>query len=445
MGCGEVAMKDYDINMSRRTFLAASGALAGMSPRVRAATNKNSRPTVAVVGCGNKGRNLSRTVAPFADMVACCDVDRNYADDVSLGKIPIYEDYRELLDREDIDAVINATPDHWHTAINVAALKAGVHVYCEKPLTLTIEEGKLLKKVVRETGMVLQVGTQQRSSLWFRRAIAISRSGLLGTPITATCHLGKGKAGGPFKATPVPAGLNWDFWLGQVPKTPFIKERCHHNFRFWHEYSGGQVTDWGAHHIDIAQYAVGAENTGPIEVKTEGSRDTREDCYNTAQTFDCVMKFLNGNELHVKSSGTNGITFEGENGTFFVSRRGIKGELIDRMTTEDNDRVDRTVAQLYDGRLGVPDEELPSDDRYVWRVANKSHMGNFFNCIEDGNDPIADVYTVHRTVSSCHLVNIALLAGKKLSWDPEKEVVTNDSKADGMLARTQREPYTIDV
>jgi myo-inositol 2-dehydrogenase/D-chiro-inositol 1-dehydrogenase len=420
------------MKISRRTFVAMSGTLAaGTSTRVLAATNKNSRPTVALVGCGGKGTDLSKVVAPFADMVACCDVDRRQADKFSAGKVPIFEDYRELLARGDIDVILNATPDHWHTAINIAALKAGVHVYGEKPMTLTVDEGKLLCKVVRDTGNVMQVGAQQRSSPWFRRAVAIARSGLLGGQITATCHLGKGRAGGPFK-----------------PKVPYVPQRCHKSFRFWFEYSGGEVTDWGAHHVDIAQWGIGAENTGPIEVETGGYRDTREHCYNTAQTFDSILRFSNGNVIRIMNSRENGVMFEGRRGSVFVNRDGISGDIPAKMTTADTARIDRLVDTLYDGRLGIPDQDIPTPketDKAIWEKVKTSHMGNFFNCISDGNAPVSNVYSVHRTISSCHLCNIALLAGRKLRWDPENEKVENDAQANAALSRKQRKPYTIEA
>ncbi len=193
--------------------------------------------------------------------MAVCDVDRFHADearDINFKKAEIYDDYRKLLDRKDIEAVTIGTPDHWHTAIALAALDAGKHVYCEKPLTLTIDEGKQLVAAVKRTGKTFQVGTQQRGDQWqlFGRAVATVRSGQLGKIKKVTVHLPSSTiAGGPFASEPVPDGLNWDFWQGQAPPVDYVPERCHHNFRWWYDYSGGIMTDWGAHHIDIAQWA----------------------------------------------------------------------------------------------------------------------------------------------------------------------------------------------
>ncbi len=437
-------------SISRRTFVTLSAAMAGAgcSTGRQSSRNRNSRPTVALIGCGGKGRDLSRVVAGFADMVACSDVDRSHAEAFSAGKIPIYEDYRELLEREDVDAILNATPDHWHTAINIDALKSGRHVYGEKPLTLTIDEGRILSKVVRKTGLAFQVGAQQRSGPWFRKAVAIARSGILGKHVTATCHLGTGKAGGPFKSIRVPEGLNWDLWLGQAPKTPYIPQRCHKTFRLWFEYSGGEVTDWGAHHVDIAQWGIGAENTGPIEIEAQGVLDKRKDCYNTAQTFDCTMKFANGNTIRVLNSKENGILFEGERGSVFVSRSGIKGGILDKMTTSDKDMIDRQIDKLYPGRLGIPDQDILQQiefDKGIWELVKKSHMGNFFNCMHGRHDPISNVYTVHRTISSCHLCNIAIRLGRKLHWNPDKEDFIGDPQASAMITRKQRGQYAINA
>jgi myo-inositol 2-dehydrogenase/D-chiro-inositol 1-dehydrogenase len=277
-------------NMTRREFLSTAGSLAitGVAaPYVLAAGKAKdnrekkagrkpaSSPTVkgdwkiAAIGVGGRGSGIANQAAGFGQMVACCDVDRDHAERFASkykGTCQVYTDYRKVLDRKDVHVVTIGTPDHWHTAIAIAALRAGKDVYCEKPLTLTIDEGKQICRAVKQTGRVLQVGTQQRSEYkqMFLKAVAMARSGRLGKKLNITCSIGGSSARGPFPTAEPPKGLDWDFWLGQAPLVPYCRERCHATFRWWLEYSGGKLTDWGAHHVDIAQWALGYENSGPV-------------------------------------------------------------------------------------------------------------------------------------------------------------------------------------
>jgi len=418
---------------TRRDFLKTGGAVAGAAatPYIwtssyAKAQDKNDRPQIALIGCGGQGSGDARRAGGQGQLVACCDPDRQRAERFSGGKLKIYEDFRKMFDEQkDLDVVVCGTPDHWHTAANLAAINAGCDVYGEKPLTLTIDEGKMICRAVKEKKAVFQVGTQQRSGGQFQQAVAYARSGRLGGKITATCYIGAGPRGGPFKEEDPPPHLNWDMWLGQTPKVPYIKERCHYQFRWWLEYSGGKLTDWGAHHVDIAQWGIGAEDTGPIEIEGEGVFDERKNCYNTAQTFKCTLKFANGNTIIVQHGPGNGILFEGEKERIFVNRgRGPKGKPFEEMTDADKKWINEEVAKLYDG--------------------NKSggHMGNCFNCIRDRKDPISDVYTHHRAVSSCHMCNIAMRLKRKLKWDPVKEDFIGDEEASAMVGREQRKGYT---
>src|SRR5262249_5303736 len=214
---------------------------------------------VGLGGAGGRGPGAARGAARYGDFLAICDVDKRHAErvknDERVGKekADVCEDYRKLLDRNDIDAVIIGTPDHWHTRICIDAMKAGKDIYCEKPLTLTIEEGKKLGQVARETGRVVQVGTQQRSdhNRGFLLAVALVRAGRIGTIRKVIAAIGGGPTGGPFPVAKTPPELNWDLWLGQAPKVDYREKRCHGEFRWWYEYSGGKLTDWGAHHVDI--------------------------------------------------------------------------------------------------------------------------------------------------------------------------------------------------
>jgi len=402
-------------NPTRRDFLKTTGAAAGAaaipyiwSSSQAKALAPSDKPNIALIGCGGQGSGDARRAGGQGQLVACCDVDRNRAEKFSGGKLEIFEDY------------------HWHTAVNLAAIRSGRDIYGEKPLTLTIDEGKLICKAVKENKTVFQVGTQQRSGGQFQQAVAYARSGRLGSPLTATCYIGSGPKGGPFKESPVPKGLNWDFWLGQAPMTPYIKERCHYQFRWWLEYSGGKLTDWGAHHVDIAHWGLGAEATGPVEMEGEGVFDERPNCYNTALTFKCTGKFANGNKIIVTHGPGNGILFEGPKGRIFVNRgRGPKGKPFEEMTDKDKEWLKGEVDKLYAG--------------------NKSggHMGNFFNCTRDRKDPISDVYSHHRAMTTCHMCNIAMKLKRKLKWDPKKEDFIGDAEAGAMRTRKQRKPYTI--
>ena len=419
---------------TRRGFLkttagiAAAGAAAPYfwSSSCAKAQSKNDRPSIALIGCGGMGSGDARRAGGHGNLVACCDVDRKHAEGFAKGKLKIYGDFRKMLDDKSIEVVVIGTPDHWHTAPAIRAVRMGKDVYCEKPLTLTIDEGKQICKAVKETKRVFQVGTQQRSGGQFQRAVAYARSGRLGKNLTATCYIGAGPRGGPFKEENPPAHLNWDFWLGQAPKVPYIKERCHRQFRWWLEYSGGKLTDWGAHHVDIAQWGIGGEKTGPIEIEGNGVFDTRKNCYNTAQTFKCTLKFANGSTIIVTDGPGNGILFQGDKEKIFVNRgRGPKGKPFEKMSKADRDWLGGEVAKLYGG--------------------NKSggHMGNFFNCTKDRKDPISDVYSHHRAVSSCHMCNIAMKLGRKLKWDPVKEDFIGDADASAMVTRVQRPEYSI--
>src|SRR2546426_3193835 len=269
-------------NISRRRFLKTSAVVAAGSAfpawfleecRSHAAATKplsqNDKPGVALIGCGGQGRYDTKLASAFGDIVAVCDVDSKHVEEASkqFNSAKVYKDFRKLLERDDIHAVINGTPDHWHTFVNLAAMKAGKDVYSEKPLTLTIDEGKRLVAVVKETNRVLQTGSQQRSDRRFRLACELVRNGRLGKLKHVITTFPAGPPRGPFSVAPVPPELNWDFWQGQTPAVPYVKERCHSSFRYWWEYSGGTMTDWGAHHNDIALWGIGLERSGPVSVE----------------------------------------------------------------------------------------------------------------------------------------------------------------------------------
>ena len=436
---------------TRREFLRVSASspalLPFFAPFARTLADetqaKNDRPRLGLIGAGGQGSGDAHGAVHHGDFLAVCDVDRRHVEkakkDSRIGKekADIYEDYRKLLDRKDIDAVIIGTPDHWHTKICIDAMHAGKDIYCEKPLTLTIDEGKKLGKVAKETNRVVQVGTQQRSdhNRVFLLAVAMVRAGRIGKIRKVTAAIGGGPTGGPFPETNPPAELNWDMWLGQAPKVAYREHRCHADFRWWYEYSGGKLTDWGAHHVDIGQWAVGMENSGPntievvkgvLPVAYKGGYPAVDDRYNTPTEFLVRAKFANDVVMDIRHDHENGVLFEGRNGKIFVTRDRIdlEGGAVDALTK--NPVPESLLKELRKGK--------PVD----------GHMANFFECVRDRSVPVSDVWTHHRALTTCHLANIALRLNRpKITWDPAHEEIVGDSEANAFLTRTPRTPYEI--
>ena len=433
---------------TRRKFLKTSAgilAAGAMTPYVFTADaeerakprSKNDRFGIGAVGMKYQGSVIAEKAVAHGDVVAICDVDRVIAEKAREdfgGKADLYEDYREMLERDDVDVVTIGTPDHWHTAIVLAACRAGKDVYCEKPLTLTIDEGKLMCKVVKETGRVLQVGSWQRSDHRFRLACELVRAGRIGKLQKVTVVLGKNKTGGPFQIEQPPAHLNWDFWQGQTPAVPYIKERCHYTFRWWYEYSGGQMTDWGAHHMDIAQWGMGMDHTGPVEIDGKAKFPDVPNGYNVAVDFQVRLIYPDGVEMVVLDNGRNGVMFEGEKGRVFVNRGTVSGKPVEDLK---ENPLPREEFGIY------AHDNLSRPPRAGKLDAIINHMGNFFDCIKSRKQPISDIVSQHRSVSVCHLANISMRLGRKLTWDPEKELFTGDDEANRWLSRPQRQPYQI--
>lgn len=437
------------MSTSRRAFLKHTAVAAAAVPyiwsssyaRAQSANDKlnvgsigTSIYTDRYTGAGDhpgRGAVVGHQAGKLGNMLAVADVNLRHArffakeyDD----RCVVYQDYRRLLDRKEIEAVTIGTPDHWHVKIAIDALRAGKDVYCEKPLTLTVDEGQKIRRVVEETGRVLQVGTQQRSEFdsVFLKAVALARSGRLGKKLKAISSVGEGQLGGPFENSEPPTELDWDMWLGQAPLVSYCKQRCNYDFRWWLEYSGGQITDWGVHHTDIAMWALGLENTGPTELEGTGEFPTTENGFNTAATFDCTLRFPNENEIRLVS-GKNELLIEGELGRIRVNRGGITGKPVEDLSAEDQEWLNQEIIKLCHGKQ-------PGN-----------HMGNFFECIRDRGQPISDVWSHHRSASACHLANIAIALKRKLKFDPEREDFMADAEASSRLGRPQRAPYTIDA
>jgi myo-inositol 2-dehydrogenase / D-chiro-inositol 1-dehydrogenase len=449
---------------TRRDFLrtgagmAAAGIAAPYFFAGAAANAKgpaDAKLTVAAIGVGGRGSGIGRQAAELGNMVACADVHLGNANkfagklvkDKLASKCQVYQDYHNVLDRKDVQAVTIGTPDHWHAKIAIEAMMAGKDVYCEKPLTLTIGEGQMICEAVKKSGRVFQVGTQQRSEFdkAFLEAVAIARSGRLGKKLKAKASVGDCKAGKVFGNAEPPKELAWDFWLGQAPKVPFCPERCLYTFRYWFDYSGGQVTDWGVHHSDIAIWALGGEDTGVTEVDGKGEfmlgRELTRDymlgkqpladlpnSYNVARTFDCTMRLPNGNTINLNSIG-NDLFIRGEKGQLAVNRKGIRGTFVEELKKDPAGKkwLDAEVTKLYRG------------------MPIHGHMANFFDCIKDRSLPISDVFTHCNSVNACHMANIAMLLGRKVTWDQEKWAFVGDDEANQLIRRHEREPYVIRV
>ncbi len=468
---------------SRRTFLKTSalttlgGGLAYWSGSSAVAAEGPTRspiemPVVAFIGTGIRFHSaLGRGATHYGPCAAICDVDlvqAGRAMQLAVDQhneyrwpigIQVTQDYRRVLDRKDVDAVFIATPDHWHTKIAIEAMQAGKDVYCEKPLTLTIREGQQILEVMKKTGRVMQVGTQQRTQYdkRFAKAAAMVRDGRVGKIKRVTTAIGGADHCDPLPVVPVPNQLDWDMWQGQAPvaeyrEGPFVhhdgwgagfpQSRTHRYFRWFYEYSGGMVTDWGVHHIDIALWAldkqhadVGLIGIDPVSfehpVPFVDGYATQSDRFHTATKFKVQILFEDGIELMVRNSAQsdlgfgNGIMFEGSKGRFLVNRNKLVGKPVEQL--KENPLPEDALEKLYG-------TEVPTD-----------HMNNFFECMKTRNQPTSDVASHHRIISICHAINIALRLDRKLTYDPKQEQFVGDAQANTFLEREQRKGYEIKV
>ena len=437
---------------SRREFFKTAGSLAAAgaavpylasSQRAFGEGSANDRLKIGCIGVGDMGSGDAREHAHFGDIVAVCDVDSRHAESaknhggIGKGKADAYGDYRKVLERDDIDVVSIVTPDHWHVKIAIEALEAGKHVFCQKPLTLTLEENQLIRNACEKySDRVFIVGTQQRSdSGRFLRAVNMVQKGLLGEIKKITVGINGSPTGGPFPKVAPPKELDWNFWLGQAPKVDYIQRRCHYEFRWWYEYSGGKFTDWGAHHVDIATWAIEHDKPGmgPIEIDGTDAKHpvpfkdgypTVDDCYNTSHNFAVKCTYANGIEMTVDSRSENGVLFEGTKGRMFVNRGKITGKPIEEKW-DDGKFGPEDLVRLYKGK---PFE---------------GHKNNFYRCVREGGLPVSDVFTHVQALNTCHLTAIAARLGRKIQWDPVAEKITGDDQAAAFFARKQREGFEI--
>ena len=457
-------------NLSRRGFmqrslaaLSAAGlpswaALEVFQAEARAADEAkkpvaaNDKIVIGLIGCGGQGNGIMGWARrdKRVQVVAVCDVDKRHRERTakSVGKdCQQFEDFRKINDLKDINAVLIATPDHWHTLCAIDAMRKGKDVYCEKPLTLTIEEGQALVKVAKQTKAIFQVGSQQRSDARFRLACELVRNGRLGKIKTVETWIGENPTSPPIPKADTPEGLNWDFWLGPTPEVPYrfleAKKKIgrgnarytngHYEFRWWYQFSGGKMTDWGAHHNDIAQWALGMDESGPVAVESKGKEPPKGgDRYDCHPTFEVTYTYANGAKVICKSK-ENGVRFEGEDGKWIF---------VDRGKIEASDQKEKPVP----GRKGVKakpggpskilDEKLGADATRLY-VSN-NHMMNWLDCIKSRKPTICPAEVGFRSVTVCHIGVISMRLGfKKLTWDPKAEKF-GEEEGNKMLSRKMR-------
>lgn len=384
----------------------------------------SNRITLGCIGTGGMGMgNLKGFLNQSgARIVAACDVDQRHLqtalETAGLDSSAGYRDFREVIAREDIDAVVISTPDHWHVPIALAAVEAGKDVYCEKPMTLTIGEGRILADAVKRCGRLFQTGSHQRSDRDFRIACELVRNGRIGKlqNILVEIPPNNRQCQDSWRQEPLPKELDYDFWLGPAPWAPYTQQRCHYTFRFIFDYSGGQLTNWGSHHIDIAQWGHGTDLTGPVRIEGSG-KFPESGLFDTATKVYITYTYADGVTLVCRTgSGSGGVVFKGREGQIAVNR----GRITARPESILKSTMKPEEIQLY---------------------YSDNHRGNFLDCVRSRKTPAAPVEIGHRSATICHLGNIAMLLGRPLQWDPEKEEFINDDQANRMRFRSVRDPW----
>lgn len=440
---------------NRRTFIKTAGKSAACLGLSMAAPTivpsyvlgedaPSDKINVGIIGLGWRGTDLMNGALrnPTLQIAAISDVDRPYLlraqkiidDQYQIDReliagsgggmkrapmppkaVEAYAEYERLLDRKDIDAVMIAVPDHWHAKLYIDSMKAGKDVYGEKPLSLTINQGRDMVRTARAMERIFQTGSQQRSDDKFRMACEYVRSGRLGKITHVDVGIGGAGQTAAVPDEPVPDGLDWERLLGPAPLVPYNPLRCHVTFRWFFEYSGGMVTDWGAHHLDITQWGLGMDGSGPLSV--EGTAEVKQpNYYNTFTSFDFVFEYPNDIKVNFGNKYKGGITFHGPKGSIWVTRGDIKSDPED-----------------------ILKEPLTSTDVHLYE--SRDHIQNWVDCMKSRELPIADVEIGHRSVSVCHLANICGQSGRKLIWDADRELFVNDIEANKMLDRGERAPY----
>ncbi len=433
------------------TAFAFPTLIPGSALGLSGAVAPSNRINLAVIGTGNQGFNDINSFLrdERVQIVTVCDVNREstgYWEGKLGGREPARRlveesyarnrkdgtykgckastDFREVLGRNDVDAVEVCTPDHWHAIMVIEACKARKDIYCQKPLSLTIAEGRAMSSAVSQSHVVFQTGSQQRSDSKFRRACELVRNGRIGDLLRVRVGMPGGrtdyaKTGDHKKPEPVPEGFDYNFWLGPAPEKPYAPARCHVNFRWIYDYSGGNVTDWGGHHPDCAQWGMGTEMTGPVEIRNAKAVFDPDPLWNTATEYHFEAIYENGIPMIISNTEKMGVTFEGSKGKIHVNRGKIEAD----------------PAAILDSKIGPEGIHLYKSD---------DHFRNFIDCVISRGPTAAPVEVAHRSITICHLGNIALrLKREKLRWDPRTEQIVGDDEAARMLSRPCRPPWTI--
>jgi predicted dehydrogenase len=446
-------MKTMKKKISRRQFLKRSalisGGAIGFPTLIRSSAlglagtvAPSNRVVMGCIGVGGQGTGNMRAFMnqPEVQVVAVCDVDTNrrnqaqnivrefYAakDNANQGELcASYLDYRELLARDDIDAVSIGTPDHWHGLITVAAAQSGKDIYCEKPLVNTIEEGRAVCNAVQRYGRVLQTGSHERSRHSVRFACELVRNGRIGKLHTIQINMpnsdGHHRAiienENIFPTMPVPDGFDYDMWLGPTPSAAYTERRCHFWWRFIFDYGGGEMTDRGAHIIDLAQLGNNTDHSGPVELVAEGEAP-KTGLYDAFLKYHFECTYANGVKMIGASVDPRGLKFIGSDGWIFIHIHG--------------GRLEAEPASFLQETL-LPEE--------VHLGRSPGHHRNFLDAVKARTQPMASAEIGHRTATICHLLNIAMLTKSPILWDPEKEIITNNPKAQRLVSRPMRSPW----
>lgn len=464
-------MKQGSSSRSRRSFLKNSAritagtiALVNFPTIVPASVFGKSAPSnkinIGQIGVGRIARthDLIETFKyDHAHIMAVADVDRNrllsgkklvegwYAK--KTGKenyvdVKAYDDYHDMLNNKDVDAVIISTPDHWHAQPAIEAALAGKHIYLQKPTSLTIEEGRTMSNIVQKTGVVFQLGSQQRSLdpfPQFKRACELVRNGRIGKLHSVHIGLPADPAGGITTEMPVPENLNYDMWLGSTPHIYYTLDRVHSQTDVesrpgWlrqEQFGAGMITGWGVHHIDIAHWGMNTELTGPIEVQATAKFPT-SGLWNVHGDYEVHAKYANGVNMYLNSKNPNGLRFEGSNGWIFVTRGNVSITASDPGAGGNQKAFTASDPNILSSVIGANEIHL---------YESKEQHGNWLDCIKLKKPTISPVEVAHRSCSACLVAHAAMKVQKKLYWDPKKEIFKDNIEANKLLSRPQRFPY----
>ena len=444
--------------INRRNFIklsASAGASVIVVPTIRSACARgrdgnvapSDRINLAFIGSGNLAMNDIRDFITDkrVQITGICDVNKQSTGywsgvvggrDIGINLVDGYysklygkkynacqgfEDFRDVIATSDIDAVEVVVPDHWHSIPVLMAAKAGKDIYCQKPLALTIPEGRAMANAVKKYEVIFQTGSQQRSDENFRRVCELVRNGRIGNLETVECGLPSGtpdygKTGNQTETIPVPEGFDYNTWLGPAPDAPYCPARTHVNFRWVLDYSGGQVTDWGGHHPDIAQWGMNTERTGPVKIQKAEATWAVHPVWNTGTNYYFECLYANGVKLIISDKLRGGVTFHGTEGWAWANRGNH---------------------EVFPENL--KDSVISDSEIHLYKSDN--HFRNFIDCVLSRKETIAPAEIGHRSITMSHLGNIAMKLQQDLDWDPVAEKLIDNDLANSMLSRTMREPW----